>query len=998
MKKILFLTASLSLFVGYDVAAATTANQYISQGRAYLASSNLVSANLCFSNATLLSPTQQTGSVLRAATRLLLVPSQPAVSNFLTRLGMSTTGRSVYGWTAKLPTDTNGVPLAPAGVDANETTALLRTNVLATLIGADTNLAAVTSTNFVLYLTTDDTQTEYVTMDYGDVQLLRALVEWGECLIYNTYSWNLDVQLSALRSFYTNHQFDLGDLLASYPHLLTFASTTDLSAAKTAFTNAANHYLLASQFIRGRPWITPRLFNYNPEKANAEENFRLTLEDLVKSLKGSVTLQIDAHYSVFLPALFAGTHSPRSFLPEFRGANFLAETWGDPTFGGLVGGVSPSQLDTLLGRGAVPIPELLAPSGLPPHSLQFQILGVAGRGYVVQVSSNLVNWADYAAVGGLASNTPFMDQAVSSLSHRFYRVVDRTTNMPPPVNDKFANRASLQGSLPSATGYTFSATTENGEPGWSEYSIWYSWTAPLNETVIVSPAGSAVSANVSVYTGSVLTNLTEVDYEPDYPWHYDGALFGAVAGTTYMIQVTTGKPGGIKLQIGVPTTITFQGAQDGTRYPHSTNLTLSATAASSDASITGLQISGDSRVLATTNTSSLSVGWALVDPGDHNIEVTATDALGITAYYDVSVTIVPANDLFANRTPISTIPAILTGSNAGGRKESGEPNHAGDPGGASVWWSWTSSFSGTVSVYADLLDPWDNEAPLLAVYTGTALSSLRVVATNNPAGLIGPAHVKFVASAGVTYQIAVDGQYGTTGDITLRLIHSTPPVVSITAPKDGDQFLAPTNLTLTATASDSDGSVSLVEFLDADNTLPALIGTALASPYTNLWRSSKPGYYTIVARATDNSGAFAYSGTVGITILSPPPPNDNFPNRITISGSTASVYGSNAAATKEPGEPNHAGTSGGSSVWWTWTAPRTGTVTISTFGSNFDTLLGVYTGTSVSSLTTAASNDDYGGQQTSLVSFEASAGVAYQITVDGYYGETGSITLNVSQP
>src|SRR6266542_1008391 len=51
------------------------------------------------------------------------------------------------------------------------------------------------------------------------------------------------------------------------------------------------------------------------------------------------------------------------------------------------------------------------------------------------------------------------------------------------------------------------------------------------------------------------------------------------------------------------------------------------------------------------------------------------------------------------------------------------------------------------------------------------------------------------------------------------------------------------------------------------------------------------------------------------------PANDNFSDRLTISGLTNTVTGSNVNATSEPGEPNHAGNSGGKSVWWTWTAP-----------------------------------------------------------------------------
>jgi hypothetical protein len=79
-------------------------------------------------------------------------------------------------------------------------------------------------------------------------------------------------------------------------------------------------------------------------------------------------------------------------------------------------------------------------------------------------------------------------------------------------------------------------------------------------------------------------------------------------------------------------------------------------------------------------------------------------------------------------------------------------------------------------------------------------------------------------------------------------------------------------------------------------------------------------------------------------------------------------------------------------VWWKFTAPANGVLTISTLGSSFDTLLGVYTGSVVSSLSTIASNDDYSGN-TSQVSFSATTGTVYSIAVDGYAAASGSITL-----
>lgn len=121
-------------------------------------------------------------------------------------------------------------------------------------------------------------------------------------------------------------------------------------------------------------------------------------------------------------------------------------------------------------------------------------------------------------------------------------------------------------------------------------------------------------------------------------------------------------------------------------------------------------------------------------------------------------------------------------------------------------------------------------------------------------------------------------------------------------------------------------------------------------------------------------------------------PNDNFANAITISvGDT--IYASNFTATKQSGEPNHAGNAGGASVWWKFVAPATASYHIDLSGSDFDTTLGVYTGAAVGALSTIASDDDSGAGSTSALSFSATSGVTYYIAVDGYDGVTGTIVM-----
>jgi hypothetical protein len=142
-----------------------------------------------------------------------------------------------------------------------------------------------------------------------------------------------------------------------------------------------------------------------------------------------------------------------------------------------------------------------------------------------------------------------------------------------------------------------------------------------------------------------------------------------------------------------------------------------------------------------------------------------------------------------------------------------------------------------------------------------------------------------------------------------------------------------------------------------------------------------------------------------LTSTTSSPPNDSFAQAFTFAPnpvSSTAATANNVGATKESGEPNHAGNPGGKSVWWSWTpdanflAQGIGQAIITTKGSSCDTLLAIYTGNSVGSLTAIASNDDLDASHTtSAVRFSPQAGVTYRIAVDGKNGATGAIELAI---
>ncbi|WP_298313472.1 carbohydrate-binding protein [uncultured Aquimarina sp.] len=89
-----------------------------------------------------------------------------------------------------------------------------------------------------------------------------------------------------------------------------------------------------------------------------------------------------------------------------------------------------------------------------------------------------------------------------------------------------------------------------------------------------------------------------------------------------------------------------------------------------------------------------------------------------------------------------------------------------------------------------------------------------------------------------------------------------PPQVSITSPANGASFQIGQTIPLVANASDTDGTVSKVEFFINNN----LTATEQAAPYDTSTTIANPGNYTIIAKATDNNGAVTTSQSVNITV------------------------------------------------------------------------------------------------------------------------------------
>ena len=322
---------------------------------------------------------------------------------------------------------------------------------------------------------------------------------------------------------------------------------------------------------------------------------------------------------------------------------------------------------------------------------------------------------------------------------------------------------------------------------------------------------------------------------------------------------------------------------------------------------------------------------------------------------------------------------------------------------------------------------------LLGVYTGASLPALLPVAGNDDSvpGVV-TSELVFFAAANTTYRIRVEGVKGTEGSFNLNILPAVGPA--------NDKF---TNaIVLGGTSANSAGSnVGATTELGEPRiggivggasvwwswTAPTagrfLLTTKGSGIDTLLGVYTGPAVYALTMVATnDNDPAggltsavifnavsnrnyrFVVDGKAGavgsialnlsqLTI----PANDAFTNRIVLTGAAPTTSVNTYGATAETGEPAHAGIPATHSAWFSWTAPANNLTTISTSGSDFDTVLAVYSGTSLTTITNVARNDDYLGHPTSQVTFNAIAGKTYLIAVDGAGGTAGQVQLSITQ-
>ena len=101
--------------------------------------------------------------------------------------------------------------------------------------------------------------------------------------------------------------------------------------------------------------------------------------------------------------------------------------------------------------------------------------------------------------------------------------------------------------------------------------------------------------------------------------------------------------------------------------------------------------------------------------------------------------------------------------------------------------------------------------------------------------------------------------------ILFEVTASTPPKVAITSPASNSKFISSSAIVITAESSDTDGTVSKVEFFNGTTKL----GETLSSPFTFSWANAPAGTFSLTAKATDNSGLSTVSAPIEISVSTP---------------------------------------------------------------------------------------------------------------------------------
>jgi gliding motility-associated-like protein len=367
-----------------------------------------------------------------------------------------------------------------------------------------------------------------------------------------------------------------------------------------------------------------------------------------------------------------------------------------------------------------------------------------------------------------------------------------------------------------------------------------SLTSPANNSTYTAPASFSIAANASDADGTIskvefFHGTTKLGEDTSSPYSYNWS--NAAAGTYAITAKATDNSGGVTtsavrtvtIQANALPTVALTSPSNNANFTAGSNITLAATAADNDGTISKVEFFRGTVKLGEDLTSPYSFVWNGVTAGSHSLTARATDNnSGIKTSAAITVNVGNPNSLpTVNLTSPSNNATFASGTtitlSASATDQDGTISKV-------------EFYNGNTKLGEDTSAPYS----LAWANVPTGSYTLRAVAIDN------------------------NGGSGTSSNVTITVgpAANSLPTIALTSPNNNAAFSAGSAITITANATDSDGSITKVEFFNGATKL----GEDLVSPYGYVWNNVSTGSYTLTAKATDNKNGTSTSAAVRINV------------------------------------------------------------------------------------------------------------------------------------
>ena len=452
-------------------------------------------------------------------------------------------------------------------------------------------------------------------------------------------------------------------------------------------------------------------------------------------------------------------------------------------------------------------------------------------------------------------------------------------------------------------------------------------TAPTTGTVVNAPGSITINANatdpdgtiskVEFYNGATLLN-TDTAAPFSYTWTGVAAGTYTLTAKAYDNLTATGTSTAVAVTVNAQPSVSMTAPTAGQLFAPGSSITLSANASDPDGSVSRVEFYNGATLLYTDTSSPYSYVWPNVAAGAYSLTARAYDnTIGVTTSSTVSIVVnaspagpiatPTANQAFSIGAPV-TITVNATDSD-------GTITKVEFYDGATLLntdtvspysFTWACTPAGSHTLNAKTYDNSGNVTTTSVTITCNAPPTVTITAPATGQSFATGTSVTISANAGdadgsVTKVDFFDGAtlivsdpsapygaswtcspagthsltakaYDNSGNITtssaVSIVCNVPPTVSITAPTAGQSFASGTVVTVSANASDSDGSIANVEFYDG----ATLLGSDNSAPFSVSWTTSGSGLRSLTAKAYDNLGLSTVSSVVGVTVTAPNQP------------------------------------------------------------------------------------------------------------------------------